>query len=160
MLDFASKICYSFRVEKLALRLSARTKSTGRQHIPRRVWSSYGTVHLADPYGASRELNSRKAPNILQSQWADATPLFQPPWLCMSFWQLSGFLYSSIFRWMLTTERLVRILKKNKMNNPFIRIPGMSAMRCPYCGSPVVLRSADGIYKENHANTKLYVCSR
>lgn len=36
----------------------------------------------------------------------------------------------------------------------------MSAMRCPYCGSPVVLRSADGIYKENHANTKLYVCSR
>lgn len=61
---------------------------------------------------------------------------------------------------MLTTERLVRILKKNKMNNPFIGIPGMSAMRCPYCGSPVVLRSADGIYKENHANTKLYVCSR
>jgi len=51
-------------------------------------------------------------------------------------------------------------LKKNKMNNPFIGIPGMSAMRCPYCGSPVVLRSADGIYKENHANTKLYVCSR
>ena len=51
-------------------------------------------------------------------------------------------------------------MKKNKMNNPFIGIPGMSAMRCPYCGSPVVLRSADGIYKENHANTKLYVCSR
>jgi len=50
-------------------------------------------------------------------------------------------------------------LKKNK-SNPFVGIPGMSAMRCPYCGSPVVLRSADGVYKENHANTKLYVCSR
>ena len=22
-------------------------------------------------------------------------------------------------------------------------------MRCPYCGSPVVYRSADGIYREN-----------
>ena len=31
---------------------------------------------------------------------------------------------------------------------------------CPYCGAPVVLRSADGIYKENSNNTMLYVCSR
>lgn len=33
-------------------------------------------------------------------------------------------------------------------------------MRCPYCGSPVVLRSADGIYRENNNDTKLYVCSK
>jgi len=31
---------------------------------------------------------------------------------------------------------------------------------CPYCGNPVVLRSADGIYKENSAGTRLYVCSK
>ena len=35
-----------------------------------------------------------------------------------------------------------------------------SDMRCPYCGSPVVLRSADGIYRENARHTMLYVCSR
>lgn len=33
-------------------------------------------------------------------------------------------------------------------------------MRCPYCGSPVVYRSADGIYHDNKYNTMLYVCSR
>ena len=33
-------------------------------------------------------------------------------------------------------------------------------MRCPYCGSPVVFRSADGIYRENSNGTMLYVCSR
>lgn len=33
-------------------------------------------------------------------------------------------------------------------------------MRCPYCGSPVVLRSADGIYRENSQGAMLYVCSR
>ena len=32
-------------------------------------------------------------------------------------------------------------------------------MRCPYCGSPVVFRSADGIYRENKEQTMLYVCS-
>ena len=32
-------------------------------------------------------------------------------------------------------------------------------MRCPYCGSPVVYRSADGIYRENKKGTMLYVCS-
>ena len=31
-------------------------------------------------------------------------------------------------------------------------------MRCPYCGSPVDLRSADGIYYDNSRNTRLYVC--
>ena len=33
-------------------------------------------------------------------------------------------------------------------------------MRCPYCGAPVVYRSADGIYHENKAGTMLYVWSR
>ena len=32
-------------------------------------------------------------------------------------------------------------------------------MRCQYCGGTVVLRSADGIYHENHSHTMLYVCS-
>jgi len=36
----------------------------------------------------------------------------------------------------------------------------MKPGRCPYCGSHIVLRSADGIYKENSAGTMLYVCSR
>ena len=31
--------------------------------------------------------------------------------------------------------------------------------RCPYCGSPVTYRSADGIYKDNSRRTMLYVCS-
>lgn len=39
-------------------------------------------------------------------------------------------------------------------------VPGLRNMRCPYCSSPVVLRSADGIYRENTSGTKLYVCSR
>lgn len=34
-----------------------------------------------------------------------------------------------------------------------------SKMRCPYCGAPVVLRSADGIYKNNERGMMLYVCS-
>lgn len=34
-------------------------------------------------------------------------------------------------------------------------------MRCPYCGSPVVLRDASEIYKSgNSQGRKLYVCSR
>lgn len=37
---------------------------------------------------------------------------------------------------------------------------GINSMRCPYCGSPVVLRSADGIYRENNNGTRLYVCSK
>lgn len=35
-----------------------------------------------------------------------------------------------------------------------------SQMRCPYCGSTVVYRSADGIYHDNSNQTMLYVCSR
>ena len=34
------------------------------------------------------------------------------------------------------------------------------APRCPYCGSHSVLRSADGIYRNNDKNTMLYVCSK
>jgi len=34
------------------------------------------------------------------------------------------------------------------------------SLRCQYCGSPTVLRSADGIYKSNPDNTQLYVCTR
>ncbi len=33
-------------------------------------------------------------------------------------------------------------------------------MRCPYCGAPVVFKSADGIYRDNSNNTMLYVCAR
>lgn len=33
-----------------------------------------------------------------------------------------------------------------------------SAPRCPYCGSSTILRSADGIYKNNSRSTMLYVC--
>ena len=46
----------------------------------------------------------------------------------------------------------VKHKKKKKGINP-------SAMRCQYCGGTVVLRSADGIYHENHSHTMLYVCS-
>lgn len=42
--------------------------------------------------------------------------------------------------------------KKKKGMNP-------SGMRCPYCGSTVVLRSADGIYQDNSRKAMLYVCS-
>lgn len=42
--------------------------------------------------------------------------------------------------------------KNNKKgNNP-------SKMRCPYCGAPMILRSADGIYKDNSQQAMLYVC--
>lgn len=33
-------------------------------------------------------------------------------------------------------------------------------MRCPYCGSRVIYRSAEGIYKDNSRNAMLYVCSK
>ena len=35
-----------------------------------------------------------------------------------------------------------------------------SRMRCPYCGAPVIFRSAEGIYKTSHLDTMLYVCSK
>ncbi len=43
-------------------------------------------------------------------------------------------------------------MKKNKGIN-------YDTMKCPYCGAPVHLRSADGIYKDNSKNVMLYVCS-
>ena len=33
-----------------------------------------------------------------------------------------------------------------------------SVMYCPYCGGRTELRSADGIYRNNHDRTMLYVC--
>ena len=50
-------------------------------------------------------------------------------------------------------------LKKNK-GKGVQTTPGTKSGRCPYCGSAIVLRSADGIYRENNGNTMLYVCSR
>ncbi len=41
-------------------------------------------------------------------------------------------------------------MNKNRTHNP---VP-----RCPYCGSPGILCSADGIYKDNSQNAWLYVC--
>lgn len=46
----------------------------------------------------------------------------------------------------------------NKQNKKKGQRP--DSMRCPYCRSPVVFRSADGIYRENKNHTILYVCSR
>lgn len=34
-----------------------------------------------------------------------------------------------------------------------------NSMRCPYCGSTVTFRSADGIYRDNSKGTMLYVCT-
>lgn len=48
--------------------------------------------------------------------------------------------------------------KKNK-NKSGRKGINYSAMRCPYCGSSVVFRSADGIYRDNSNGTMLYVCS-
>ena len=47
------------------------------------------------------------------------------------------------------------------MNKKKKKRKGFSAdqMRCPYCGGPVVYRSADGIYHDNSRGTMLYVCS-
>lgn len=33
-------------------------------------------------------------------------------------------------------------------------------MRCPYCGSHVVYRSADGIYRDNSRGAMLYACAK
>lgn len=46
-------------------------------------------------------------------------------------------------------------MNKKKKRKGFNR----SSMRCPYCGSPVIYRSADGIYRDNSRGTMLYVCS-
>ncbi len=46
-------------------------------------------------------------------------------------------------------------MKKNKKK----KTGNLNPMRCPYCGASVVFRSAEGIYRENSADTMLYVCS-
>lgn len=40
-------------------------------------------------------------------------------------------------------------MNKKKKRKGFNR----SSMRCPYCGSPVIYRSADGIYRDNSRGT-------
>lgn len=45
------------------------------------------------------------------------------------------------------------VMKKKKKGD-------IARMKCPYCGSTVIYRSADGIYKENSKREMLYVCSR
>lgn len=42
--------------------------------------------------------------------------------------------------------------KKKKRKNPIL------SPRCPYCGSSIVFRSAEGIYKTGGSDTMLYVC--
>lgn len=49
---------------------------------------------------------------------------------------------------------IMKQFKKSKK-----KIQNYATMRCPYCGGPVVFRSADGIYKDNKDGTMLYVCS-
>jgi ssDNA-binding Zn-finger/Zn-ribbon topoisomerase 1 len=53
----------------------------------------------------------------------------------------------------------VFILKKNQKQGK-LSILGTKSGHCPYCGSHVELRSADGIYRDNSAGTMLYVCSK
>ena len=40
------------------------------------------------------------------------------------------------------------------------KVVNYNRMRCPYCGSPVLFRSAEGIYNGNPKHIMLYVCSR
>lgn len=44
------------------------------------------------------------------------------------------------------------------MNRKKRKAAGQRPVRCPYCGSTVELRSADGIYQDNRRDTWLYVC--
>ena len=50
-------------------------------------------------------------------------------------------------------------MKKNKNRSTPV-LPGTKSGRCPYCGSPIIFRSADGIYKNSGSGTMLYVCAR
>ena len=65
-------------------------------------------------------------------------------WLCLLCGALRLFLFLE--------EPTMKKSKKRKAVN-------YSRMRCPYCGSPVIFRSAEGIYKDNRKNVMLYVCS-
>jgi DNA-directed RNA polymerase subunit RPC12/RpoP len=75
------------------------------------------------------------------------------------FCSLSGF-FSAKNQNLVSYNNEVNSMKKTKKNKrKGFDIPGMKHMRCPYCGSAVHLRSANGIYKNNKENTLLYVCS-
>lgn len=50
-------------------------------------------------------------------------------------------------------------MKNNKKKKGAKKHTNCNTLRCPYCGGTVVYRSAEGIYKENSADTMLYVCS-
>jgi ssDNA-binding Zn-finger/Zn-ribbon topoisomerase 1 len=50
-------------------------------------------------------------------------------------------------------------LKKNRKKQATL-IPGANSSRCPQCGNPVVLRSADGVYKDNPNGTMVYACAK
>ena len=51
--------------------------------------------------------------------------------------------------------------KKNKLKLKRQKMNGVAnaTKYCPYCGGKIVLRSADGIYKDNSKGVMLYVCS-
>lgn len=44
-------------------------------------------------------------------------------------------------------------MKRKKNTNDLLKC------KCPYCGSTITYRSADGIYKDNSKRTMLYVCT-
>ncbi len=50
-------------------------------------------------------------------------------------------------------------MRKKNRNDPE-GFQGKRGVRCPYCGSPVVLRSAEGIYHDNAKGVKLFVCTK
>lgn len=59
--------------------------------------------------------------------------------------------FPALFLFLAEKRNLIMRKNKKKGNNP-------SKMRCPYCGAPMILRSADGIYKDNSQHNTLYVC--
>ncbi len=50
-------------------------------------------------------------------------------------------------------------MNRKRRNDPE-GFKGKRGVRCPYCGSAVVLRSAEGIYHDNAKGIKLYVCTK
>lgn len=48
---------------------------------------------------------------------------------------------------------------KNKLKREKMKGVANATKYCPYCGGKIVLRSADGIYKDNSKGVMLYVCS-
>ena len=52
----------------------------------------------------------------------------------------------------------MRKTKTNRRRKGFAA-SDVKSVRCRYCSSAVHLRSADGIYKDNSSNAKLYVCT-